>query len=306
MINTSFKQQRNKKLTSNLNSKIILFLLLFLLFQVFMVYLIHKTYGEISAVAILLVFIAMNYWIVIEAKNAIKKIDPMLEIVSYLPLVIVSAPLIVNSVILVLFYEPSFQAQKYIVGEVSDWIVFFGSLTGGLITMLAVYFTLKSNSKDREILRKESELKWKEEKASLYLPIFEIDKFFSGLNVFILNIVPVNNNTMRDFVLFEQNYGGNNPIENLFVLEELPIISGNNHRKIIFTLSPNYIPKKMRSSRFDSSFTFQYYDVLRIKKYQHRIEFILDIEIDNNGNVSSYIVDNNIKNYPLVESSFVE
>jgi hypothetical protein len=301
---SKFSAKLKKHLKLELNSKRIFAILIILLFQTFMVYILLDSYSEILAISVVLIFIVINYWFFIDVKNDIKKIEPLSEIVSYLPLIIVSAPLFANAILLALFYEPTLQFRKYIVGEVSDWIVFFGSITGGLLTMLAVYFTLKNDNKEREKIKADSDLKWKEEKASLYLPIFEINKQSESVGMLGLVVDPVNNNAMRDFALIDQTFGDNSLIDFLYVLEDISFISGKNERNIELKAQKNRLPSDYKASVFLSTLLFQYSDALRIKRYMHKVEFFVDIYLDENGNICSYIDSSSIKNYPLFESHF--
>lgn len=146
-----FRKINWKKLWASISY---VFFLLFLLFlELSTIAYFHIEYGQISAIAFGLLTFVLNLYFFVDIKAfRIKKkqlgIDT--EINSFLPFIIIGAPIAVNAFLLFIFYDPSMKdTSGFIVGTDKDWLSFFGALLGGVITMIAVSYTIRNENENR-------------------------------------------------------------------------------------------------------------------------------------------------------------
>jgi hypothetical protein len=78
------------------------------------------------------------------------------EVMIFVPIVIIVSPLIINAVLFVVFRDPKLLwLRDSLIGDEHDWISFMGSIIGGSITMVALYYTLKREGDVREKEKKD-------------------------------------------------------------------------------------------------------------------------------------------------------
>lgn len=226
---------------------------------------------------------------------------PDSKIYYFTILFIITAPLAIYSVgLLIKLYE--LNLVKF--GSSGDWIGFAGSIIGGAMTMFALIFTIQNEDKKRIAQKAEDDNRFKEEKASSYLPIFEakeIDKYNGKLE---LKLISVTDKPLRDFALANQEFGNNSLVSLMFGLEDIPLLANSGNYSIFLDVDYEKLPKKHSQVTFLTNLYFQYSDALLIKRYTHKCQFFLRFEKDDSPEGYRFSTIENIKNYPIFESHF--
>lgn len=231
--------------------------------------------------------------------------DDLDRILKVTAAVFLVSPLI-TYLLVTLIYQLVVQTSGYnfVQGDRNTWIGFAGSIIGGSMTMLALLFTIRHEQKKQKIQRFEDDLRLKEDKASLYLPIFEVNRitYFNGK--FRLELESITDKPIRDFKLVSQSFGDNSLAKNLLTLDIVPLLANTGTSYVSCEIDFNDISRKHDPLHVISILEFSYSDVLMLKCYSHRIEFGMSIR--KSTTPGEFTFDNiyNIKNFPITESHF--
>ncbi len=204
------------------------------------------------------------------------------------------------------------------VGNSQSWIGFAGSILGGSMTMFAVVFTIRFEGNKRKEQKKNEDLRDKEKKASIYLPILEFETTgetsFDSLELYLESVT---NMPIRNFELVSVKCNNTLYSKNLFSMPLRSFISGkknydshpltrSGHEKIKMVLDKSSIPDNFQTEVINLVLEFAYSDALQIKRYKHQVE--LDIRLTLAKNKTQYTVHTigKFRNIPLTESVFIE
>lgn len=239
-------------------------------------------------------------------KQASESINDELDRVLKLTMfVLVVSPILVY--LIITFFDLIVRGNDlydFVQGDRNTWIGFAGSLIGGAMTMMALLFTIRFEEKKRKADKEANDLLYKEDKASSYLPIFEIKSINKVSGKLELKISSITEKPLRDFALVDQEFGDNTLVNFLFTLEDVPLIANRGEYSVFLDVIYGNLPKESSSIPFLTKLYFQYSDALLVKRYTHKCQLFICFEKDDSPEGHKFYVMEDIKNYPIFESHF--
>lgn len=194
--------------------------------------------------------------------------------------VLIASPLSIYIIVLLIGY---FKPSLIQVGDASDWIGFAGSIIGGSMTMFALIFTIQNEDTKR-----------KSEELLRIMPFIKIEPILINQEIIDLTkpiiIRNVSNYPLR-YLSLEKVYLEVNqdyPEAVNFNINDLPVFlpGGETYTPTFSQDLMDYL-HKIKEGQIYLRLTFEYFDQLKLKKYEHTM--ILELEYYSDAVIFSEI-----------------